>query len=253
MPKFKKNGDIFFNLFYQNKLSTHMYLQNIHKSWQSHFQKEFKKPYFVALTKFLDSERSGHIIFPKEQDVFKAFELTPFDGVKVVVIGQDPYHGLNQAHGLSFSVNKGIKIPPSLQNIFKELQTDNNNPIPTHGNLIKWSQQGVLLLNATLTVKAGLPGSHQKKGWETFTDAVIKRISDEKEHVVFLLWGNYAKTKVSLIDANKHLILEAAHPSPLARGAFFGNRHFSKTNAYLISNNIKPIDWNLNEDDLFSV
>lgn len=241
------------SLFYQNKLTTPMYLQNIHKSWQSHLQKEFKKPYFLELTKFLDSEKSVHTIFPKEQDVFKAFELTSFDAVKVVIIGQDPYHGLNQAHGLSFSVNKGIKVPPSLQNIFKELQADSNNPIPAHGNLIKWAQQGVLLLNATLTVRAGLPGSHQKKGWETFTDAVIKLISDEKEHVVFLLWGNYAKTKAPLIDASKHLILEAAHPSPLARGAFFGSKHFSKTNAYLISNNIKPIDWNLNESDLFSV
>lgn len=230
-----------------------MYLQNMHKSWQSHLQKEFKKPYFLDLTNFLESEKATYTIFPKEQDVFKAFELTPFDAVKVVIIGQDPYHGLNQAHGLSFSVNKGIKVPPSLQNIFKELQADSNNPIPAHGNLIKWAQQGVLLLNATLTVRAGLPGSHQKKGWETFTDAIIKLISDEKEHVVFLLWGNYAKTKAPLIDEGKHLILEAAHPSPLARGAFFGSKHFSKTNSYLISNHITPINWNLNEDDLFSV
>jgi uracil-DNA glycosylase len=230
-----------------------MCLRNIHKSWQSRLQKEFKKPYFLDLTNFLESEKVTYTIFPKEQDVFKAFELTPFDSVKVVIIGQDPYHGLNQAHGLSFSVNKGIKVPPSLQNIFKELQTDSNNPIPAHGNLIKWAQQGVLLLNATLTVRAGLPGSHQKKGWETFTDAVIELISDEKEHVVFLLWGNYAKTKAPLINAGKHLILEAAHPSPLARGAFFGSKHFSKTNSYLISNHITPINWNLNEDDLFSV
>ena len=203
-------------LFYQNKLTTHVYLQNINKSWQSHLQKEFKKSYFLELINFLESEKSTHTIFPKEQDVFKAFELTPFDAVKVVIIGQDPYHGLNQAHGLSFSVNKGVKVPPSLQNIFKELRADNNSPIPTHGNLIKWALQGVLLLNATLTVREGLPGSHQKKGWETFTDAVIKLISDEKEQVVFLLWGNYAKTKAPLIDAHKHLILEAAHPSPLA-------------------------------------
>ena len=230
-----------------------MYLQNIHKSWQCHLQKEFKKAYFKALATFLDAEKLTHTVFPKEQDVMKAFELTPFDAVKVVIIGQDPYHGLNQAHGLSFSVNKGVKIPPSLQNIYKELQADINSPMPTHGNLTSWAQQGVLLLNATLTVRAGLPGSHQKKGWETFTDAVIKLISDEKEHVVFLLWGNYAKTKATLIDANKHLILEAAHPSPLARGAFFGSKHFSKTNAYLLSNRIKPINWNLNEDDLFSV
>jgi uracil-DNA glycosylase len=230
-----------------------MYLQNISKSWQLHLQKEFKKPYFLELNNFLESEKSTYTIFPKEQDVFKAFELTPFDAVKMVILGQDPYHGLNQAHGLSFSVNKGVKVPPSLQNIFKELQTDNNSSIPTHGNLTHWAQQGVLLLNATLTVREGLPGSHQKKGWETFTDAVIKCISDEKEQIVFLLWGNYAKTKAPLIDANKHLILDAAHPSPLARGAFFGSKHFSKTNAYLISNQIKPIDWNLQEDDLFSV
>lgn len=230
-----------------------MYLQNIHKTWQSRLQKEFEKSYFLELIKFLESEKPLFIVFPKEQDVFKAFELTPLDAVKVVIIGQDPYHGLNQAHGLSFSVNKGVKIPPSLQNIFKELQTDDNCPIPTHGNLTHWAKQGVLLLNATLTVREGLPGSHQKKGWETFTDAVINYISDEKKQVVFLLWGNYAKTKAALIDADKHLILEAAHPSPLARGAFFGCKHFSKTNAYLISRQIKPIDWNLQEDDLFSV
>jgi uracil-DNA glycosylase len=230
-----------------------MLLQNIHKSWQSHLQQEFKKPYFMELAKFLDSEKITHTIFPKEQDVFKAFDLTPFDTIKVVIIGQDPYHGLNQAHGLSFSVNKGIKTPPSLQNVFKELQADMRIPMPIHGNLTKWASQGVLLLNATLTVREGLPGSHQKKGWETFTDAVIKLISDEKEHVVFLLWGNYAKTKATLIDAGKHLILEAAHPSPLARGAFFGSKHFSQTNSYLISNHIKPINWDLNEDDLFSV
>ena len=230
-----------------------MYLQNIPKTWQSRLQKEFEKSYFLELIKFLESEKPLFIVFPKEQDVFKAFELTPLGAVKVVIIGQDPYHGLNQAHGLSFSVNKGVKIPPSLQNIFKELQTDDNCPIPTHGNLTHWAKQGVLLLNSTLTVREGLPGSHQKKGWETFTDAVINYISDEKEQVVFLLWGNYAKTKAALIDADKHLILEAAHPSPLARGAFFGCKHFSKTNAYLISRQIKPIDWNLQEDDLFSV
>ncbi len=230
-----------------------MYLQNFNKSWKSHLQKEFKKLYFMALTDFLESEKLTYTIFPKEQDVFKAFELTPFDAVKVVIIGQDPYHGLNQAHGLSFSVNKGVKVPPSLQNIFKELQSDISDPIPAHGNLIKWAKQGVLLLNATLTVREGLPGSHQKKGWETFTDAVIKLISDEKKHVVFLLWGNYAKSKATLIDSSKHLILEAAHPSPLARGAFFGSKHFSKTNTYLLLNHINPIDWNLNEDDLFSV
>ena len=229
-----------------------MYLQNLSKSWQILLQKEFKKPYFIELIKFLESETAKTTIFPKETDVFKAFELTPFEAVQVVIIGQDPYHGLNQAHGLSFSVTKNSKIPPSLKNIFKELQSDLGISMPPYGDLTHWAKQGILLLNATLTVRQGLPGSHQKKGWETFTDAVIKSISDEKQQVVFLLWGNYAKTKATLIDATKHLILEAAHPSPLARGAFFGSKHFSKTNDYLISKNRMPIQWDLNEDDLFS-
>lgn len=229
-----------------------MYLQNISKSWQLMLQKEYEKSYFLELLRFLESETSKTTVFPKETDVFKAFELTSFEAIKVVIIGQDPYHGLNQAHGLSFSVTKNSKIPPSLKNIFKELQSDLGISIPTYGDLTQWAKQGVLLLNATLTVRQGLPGSHQKKGWETFTDAVIKCISDEKEQVVFLLWGNYAKTKAGLIDANKHFILEAAHPSPLARGAFFGSKHFSKTNNYLISKNRTPIKWNLSEDDLFS-
>jgi uracil-DNA glycosylase len=176
-----------------------MYLQNISKSWQLHLQKEFKKPYFLELNNFLESEKSTYTIFPKEQDVFKAFELTPFDAVKMVILGQDPYHGLNQAHGLSFSVNKGVKVPPSLQNIFKELQTDNNSSIPTHGNLTHWAQQGVLLLNATLTVREGLPGSHQKKGWETFTDAVIKCISDEKNRSCFCYGEITPKQKLLLL------------------------------------------------------
>ena len=229
-----------------------MFLQNISKCWQYSLQKEFKKLYFLELKDFLDKERLNQVIYPNEQEIFKAFELTPFNAVKVVIIGQDPYHGLNQAHGLSFSVNKGIKTPPSLQNIFKELQSDLGYPIPSHGNLINWAKQGVLLLNATLTVIEGKPGSHQKKGWEIFTDAVIKLISEEKENVVFLLWGNYAKSKAPLINASKHLILEAAHPSPLARGAFFGSKHFSKCNAYLSSKNIIPINWDLSEGDLFS-
>ena len=230
-----------------------MYLQNLSKSWQLILQKECKKPYFLELLRFLESEKSKNTVFPKETDVFKAFELTPFEAIKVVIIGQDPYHGLNQAHGLSFSVTKNSKIPPSLKNIFKELQSDLGISMPLYGDLSHWAKKGVLLLNATLTVREGLPGSHQKKGWETFTDAVIKNISEEKEQVVFLLWGNYAKTKAELIDATKHLILEAAHPSPLARGAFFGSKHFSKTNAYLISNNRTPIKWDLNEHDLFSM
>ena len=229
-----------------------MYLQNLSKSWQILLQKEFRKPYFIELIKFLESETVKTTIFPKEADVFKAFELTPFEAVQVVIIGQDPYHGLNQAHGLSFSVTKNCKIPPSLKNIFKELQSDLGISMPSYGDLTHWAKQGILLLNATLTVRQGLPGSHQKKGWETFTDAVIKSISDEKQQVVFLLWGNYAKTKAGLIDATKHLILEAAHPSPLARGAFFGSKHFSKTNDYLISKNRMPIQWDLNQNDLFS-
>lgn len=229
-----------------------MYLQNLSKSWQILLQKEFRKPYFIELIKFLESETVKTTIFPKEADVFKAFELTPFEAVQVVIIGQDPYHGLNQAHGLSFSVTKNCKIPPSLKNIFKELQSDLGISMPPYGDLTHWAKQGILLLNATLTVRQGLPGSHQKKGWETFTDAVIKTISDEKQQVVFLLWGNYAKTKAELIDATKHLILEAAHPSPLARGAFFGSKHFSKTNDYLISKNRMPIQWDLNQNDLFS-
>ena len=229
-----------------------MYLQNLSKSWQILLQKEFRKPYFIELIKFLESETVKTTIFPKEADVFKAFELTPFEAVQVVIIGQDPYHGLNQAHGLSFSVTKNSKIPPSLKNIFKELQSDLGISMPPYGDLTHWAKQGILLLNATLTVRQGLPGSHQKKGWETFTDAVIKTISDEKQQVVFLLWGNYAKTKAELIDATKHLILEAAHPSPLARGAFFGSKHFSKTNDYLISKNRMPIQWDLNQNDLFS-
>ena len=229
-----------------------MNLQNLCKYWQILLQKEFRKSYFIELLNFLESETSKAIVFPKEADVFKAFELTPFKAIKVVIIGQDPYHGLNQAHGLSFSVTKNNKIPPSLKNIFKELQSDLGITIPPYGDLTQWAKEGVLLLNATLTVRQGLPGSHQKKGWETFTDAVIKSISDEKEEVVFLLWGNYAKTKAALIDANKHLILEAAHPSPLARGAFFGSKHFSKTNNYLKSKNKESINWDLNEHDLFS-
>ncbi len=221
-------------------------------NWQFFFEKEKAKGYFLNLDSFIKTERSKNTVFPKEIDVFKAFELTSFEGLKVVIIGQDPYHKINQAHGLSFSVNTGIKTPPSLVNVYKELQTDVNIPIANHGNLTGWAKQGVLLLNATLTVREGQPGSHQHQGWETFTDEVITYISENKEAVVFLLWGNFAKSKKDLINASKHLILEAAHPSPLARGAFFGCKHFSQTNAFLISNNKTPIDWNLNQVDLFS-
>lgn len=223
----------------------------IHNSWDLKLKEEFELPYIAKLKDFLKEERRLHNIYPKKTEVFNAFKLTNFENVKVVILGQDPYHGPNQAHGLSFSVNYGIKIPPSLANIYKELKSDIDFAIPSHGNLTSWANQGVLLLNATLTVRAGEPGSHQKTGWETFTDAVIKLISDKKENCVFLLWGNFAKSKINLIDLDKHLVLTAAHPSPLAGGAFFGCRHFSKTNEYLKSKNIGPIDWAIPNADLF--
>lgn len=221
-------------------------------NWQQIIDIEKAKDYFIDLDFFLKSERQNFNIFPKVKDVFKAFELTPLDKLKVVLIGQDPYHKINQAHGLSFSVNSGIKTPPSLVNIYKELKTDLNIPIAEHGNLTHWAKQGVLLLNATLTVREGQPGSHQKKGWEIFTNEIIKYISENTESTVFLLWGNFAKTKKEIINSSKHLVLEAAHPSPLARGAFFGSKHFSKSNEFLISKGKVPIDWSLNEIDLFS-
>lgn len=214
--------------------------------WFKRIGAELNKPYFLKLKEFITTERTNYTVYPKEADVFNALKITPFEEVKVVLLGQDPYHGINQAHGLSFSVNHGIKSPPSLVNIFKELESDLGLPIPNHGNLTAWAKQGVLLLNATLTVRAGEPGSHQKKGWEEFTDSIIKLISDEKEHCVFLLWGNYARSKAPLINSTKHLVLEAAHPSPLARGAFFGSKPFSKTNAYLQQHHKTPINWNLN-------
>jgi uracil-DNA glycosylase len=225
--------------------------QIIGNSWDKKLQKEFESEYLENLKLFIKQERQTNIVYPKKEEVFNALKLTTFEDVKVVIIGQDPYHGPNQAHGLSFSVNYGIKSPPSLMNIFKELQSDVGFQIPNHGNLTSWAKQGVLLLNATLTVRAGMPGSHQKKGWEEFTDAVIKLISQEKQHCVFLLWGNFAKTKKDLIDLEKHLVLEAAHPSPLARGAFFGSKHFSKTNEYLVSKSIEPIQWNIPSQNLF--
>ena len=221
-------------------------------NWQQIIDIEKAKDYFIDLDFFLKSERQNFNIFPKVKDVFKAFEFTPLDKLKVVLIGQDPYHKINQAHGLSFSVNNGIKTPPSLVNIYKELKTDLNIPIAEHGNLTHWAKQGVLLLNSTLTVREGQPGSHQKKGWENFTDEIIKYISENTENTVFLLWGNFAKTKKEIINSAKHLVLEAAHPSPLARGAFFGSKHFSKCNEFLISKGKIPIDWSLNEVDLFS-
>lgn len=221
-------------------------------TWEKIILEEINKPYFKQLEGFLDNEFETQTVYPVKKEIFNAFKLTPFENVKVIIIGQDPYHGLNQAHGLSFSVNNHVKIPPSLINIFKEIKTDFGFAIPAQGNLTNWAKQGVLLLNATLTVRAGEPGSHQKKGWETFTDFIIKTISKEKENCVFLLWGNFAKSKINFIDLEKHCVLTSAHPSPLAGGAFFGNKHFSKTNEYLKSKKITPINWEIKTQDLFS-
>ncbi|MBW6478471.1 MAG: uracil-DNA glycosylase [Bacteroidales bacterium] len=219
----------------------------IEESWKKVLTGEFQKPYFPALKSFLLEEKKKYTIYPPGPRIFAAFNHTPFHKVKVVILGQDPYHGRGQAHGLCFSVPVGVQQPPSLKNIFNELKSDLNIPIPKHGNLEKWADQGVLLLNATLTVRANQAGSHQKKGWETFTDRVIEILSTEREHLVFLLWGNYAIQKSALIDTNKHLILKTVHPSPFsALRGFFGCRHFSKTNGYLQQNNIEPINWNLN-------
>lgn len=213
-------------------------------SWKSQLAEEFQKPYFEQLTGFVKSEYQSHVVYPPGKEIFRAFEECDFSNVKVVILGQDPYHGPGQANGLCFSVHDGVRVPPSLVNIFKEIKTDLGKPIPTSGELERWAEQGVLLLNATLTVRAGSPGSHQNKGWETFTDAVIKKISDEKQHVVFLLWGAYAQKKGEIIDRNKHLVLMSAHPSPFsADRGFFGCKHFSKANAYLKSKGLKEIDW----------
>lgn len=213
----------------------------------SFISSEFQKEYFKALEKFIKREKeAGKNIFPPEPNVFNAFQKCPFENIKVVVLGQDPYHGFGQANGLAFSVNKGVRIPPSLKNIFKELKTDLGCTIPDHGDLTAWANEGVLLLNAVLTVEEGKPGSHQHKGWEQFTDEVIRTISREKKGVVFLLWGNYAKGKIDLIDAEKHLILTASHPSPLsAYNGFFHCKHFSKANLYLTQQGKKPINWQL--------
>jgi uracil-DNA glycosylase len=218
----------------------------IEPGWKEALGSEFEKPYFPALKEFLLQEKEQCTIYPPGNQIFAAFNHTPFEKVKVVILGQDPYHGPGQAHGLCFSVPQGIMPPPSLVNIFKELKTDLEIPVPKHGNLTKWAQQGVLLLNATLTVRANQAGSHQKKGWETFTDRVIEVVSEKGKNIVFLLWGNYAQQKSVLINANNHLVLKSVHPSPLsASRGFFGCRHFSKTNDYLIKNNINPIDWNI--------
>ncbi len=216
---------------------------NIHKSWKSLLEKEFDAEYFSELKSFLVEEKKKYKVYPPGNQIFSAFDYTPFENVKVVIIGQDPYHGQGQANGLCFSVSSGMPKPPSLNNIFKEINSDLGIPIPQTGNLEPWAKQGILLLNATLTVRANHPGSHQKKGWEKFTDAVIKSISDNKKGIIFLLWGNFAQTKEALVDTNKHYVLKAAHPSPLARGAFFGCKHFSKTNKILEHEGIQPIDW----------
>ncbi|PWG04466.1 uracil-DNA glycosylase [Polaribacter aquimarinus] len=214
-------------------------------SWKNILQPEFEKAYFRELTSFVKSEYENHTCYPEGSTIFAAFDYCKLNDLKVVIIGQDPYHGPNQANGLCFSVQDGIPHPPSLINIFKEISSDLNVAYPQSGNLEKWAKQGVLLLNATLTVKAHEAGSHQKKGWETFTDEVIKQISKEKKDVVFLLWGGFAKKKSKLIDKKKHHILESGHPSPLSanRGYWFGNQHFSKTNAFLKSINKKEIIW----------
>jgi uracil-DNA glycosylase len=218
---------------------------DIHKSWKKVLDEQFNSAYFSELKDFLLNEKETHLVYPPGNQIFTALNRTPYDKIKVVIIGQDPYHGPGQANGLCFSVSPGIRKPPSLVNVFKELRDDLGIPIPQDGNLESWADQGVLLLNATLTVRAGMAGSHQKKGWEKFTDSIIKTISDNKKGIVFLLWGNFAQTKADLIDSDKHFILKAAHPSPLARGAFFGCKHFSKTNKILEHQGILPIDWRI--------
>jgi len=218
---------------------------DIHKSWKKILDEQFNSDYFSELKHFLLNEKEKHLIYPPGNLIFAALNRTPFDRIKVVIIGQDPYHGPGQANGLCFSVSPGIRKPPSLVNVFKELRDDLGIPIPQDGNLESWADQGVLLLNATLTVRAGTAGSHQKKGWEKFTDSIIKAISDNKKGIIFLLWGNFAQTKANLIHSDKHFILRAAHPSPLARGAFFGCKHFSKTNKILEHQGILPINWRI--------
>ena len=217
----------------------------IEESWRQHIGNEFEKQYFIDLIKFVRYEYATTTCYPPGKLIFNAFNLCPFDKVKVVIIGQDPYHEPGQAHGLSFSVCDGVPFPPSLQNIFKEIEQDLGTPIPMTGNLTRWAEQGVLLLNATLTVRAHQAASHQRRGWEEFTDAAIKALSADRDHLVFILWGGYARSKARLIDAGRHLILQSVHPSPLSanRGGWFGNHHFSTCNAYLSQHGMKPIDW----------
>lgn len=218
---------------------------DIHKSWIPYLEEELDKPYFSDLSNFVKTEYRNHNCFPPESQIFNAFNHCHFEAVKVVIIGQDPYHGEGQANGLCFSVREGISHPPSLKNIFKEIESDLGIPYPKSGNLLRWANQGVLLLNATLTVRADEAGSHQKEGWEAFTDSVIKTISDRKENIVFLLWGGYAKKKIKLIDLNRHHVLTSGHPSPLSanRGYWFGNKNFYDTNKWLINKDMRPIAW----------
>ncbi|MBL7929006.1 MAG: uracil-DNA glycosylase [Bacteroidia bacterium] len=219
----------------------------IEASWLEAMKDEFSKDYFASIKMFLKSEMvSGKVIYPPGRLIFNAFNHTPFDKLKCLIVGQDPYHGTGQANGLCFSVARGMRQPPSLVNIFKELNNDLGIPVANHGDLTSWANEGVLLLNASLTVEAGKPSSHSKIGWEIFTDAVIKKVSDARQHIVFILWGKFAQSKADLIDTSKHCLLAASHPSPYsAANGFFGCRHFSKTNDYLISHGIAPIDWKL--------
>ena len=216
----------------------------IENTWKEKLNNEFEKEYFIRLSDFVKNEYKSTTIYPPGSLIFNAFNLCPFNSIKAVIIGQDPYHGPGQAHGLCFSVRNGVAFPPSLINIFKEIQSDLDLPRPVSGNLERWASQGVLLLNATLTVREHLAGSHQKKGWEEFTDSVITIINNEKKNVVFFLWGAYAQKKGESIDRSKHLVLESVHPSPLsASRGFFGNKHFSKCNDYLMEHGVEPVDW----------
>lgn len=216
----------------------------IESSWKSALEKEFAKPYFAQLTDFVKDEYKSRTVYPPPKFIFAAFDRCPFDKVKVVILGQDPYHGPGQANGLCFSVADNIQVPPSLVNIYKEIEADTGNKMPPSGNLERWADQGVLLLNATLTVRAHLAGSHQNKGWEQFTDSVIRALSEQKDHLVFMLWGRYAQQKGSVINEDRHLVLKAPHPSPLsAHGGFFGCRHFSAANTFLIFNGEEPVEW----------
>lgn len=224
-------------------------IEDLNSDWKIHLAEEFEKDYFKKLSSFLETERKEHNVFPPSEFSFAALNKTSLNDVKVVILGQDPYHNFGQANGLSFSVQKGVKLPPSLKNIFKELNSDLGLPIPQSGDLTSWAKQGVLLLNATLSVRAHTPGSHQKQGWETFTDCIIKIVSENKENIVFILWGNYAQQKLKLIDSKKHLVIQSVHPSPFsARNGFFGSKPFSKTNEYLTSVGKETIDWELTDE-----